>query len=73
MDMLSILVDVITWRIFLCFIGGIALALSLLHCFAWFAVGYGILIVIFSLFFGVFWQARVDGAMYEAINRKESE
>ena len=61
-DVLSALVALIFWRILLCTVGSIALALSLSNAIAPFTAEYSITLVILGVALGMYWQSRAEAA-----------
>ena len=59
-EILSALIELIHWRLILCTIGSIALAVVFSNLIAFFTAGYCVALVICGVVFGIVWQARVD-------------
>lgn len=59
-EILSALIALIHWRLILCTIGSIALAIALSNLIAFFTAGYCVALVIGGVVFGIIWQARAD-------------
>lgn len=62
-EILSALVALFHWRLVLCTMGSIALAVVLSILISPFTAAYCIALVICGIVFGVVWQARIDSGM----------
>ena len=59
-EVLSALIALIHWRLVLCTIGSIAMAVVLSNLIALFTAAYCMALVICGVVFGIVWQARAD-------------